>query len=38
MRAVREHVRAQREFPRGSVQAMGYWKYDDDADWEDDEE
>jgi NADPH-dependent ferric siderophore reductase len=38
MRAVREHVRAERELPRGTVQALGYWKYDDDADWEDDEE
>jgi NADPH-dependent ferric siderophore reductase len=38
MRTVREHVRAERELPRGTVQAMGYWKFDDDADWEDDEE
>ena len=38
MRAVRDHVRGQRDFPRGTVQAMGYWKYDDDADWDDDEE
>ena len=35
MKHVREHVRAQRRFPRGAVQVLGYWKLDTtpEEDW-----